>query len=201
MAPSTAAPADEAVPSASDIERASAFAREPFLLNGSGPEVLVPGTARRRALDAALAEMNAGAEEPSLDWRRNFSLLLGLERLIGDEPPTLRDGAELNPHQIDALSGTLTELIAEQQIAADSGDPLSIGREAPAAEVPDEEPAQPEPETGESGDDTDAEAEEIASAEGDAAADEAEVDEHGDEADEDEEVEELDEEVEEDEAR
>ena len=158
MAPSTAAPADEAVPSASDIERASAFAREPFLLNGSGPEVLVPGTARRRALDAALAEMNAGAEEPSLDWRRNFSLLLGLERLIGDEPPTLRDGAELNPHQIDALSGTLTELIAEQQIAADSGDPLSIGREAPAAEVPDEEPAQPEPETGESGDDTDAEA-------------------------------------------
>ena len=131
MPPSTAAPADAAVPSASDIERASAFAREPFLLNGSGPEALVPGTARRRALDAALAEIEAGAEEPSLEWRRNFSLLLGLERLIGDEPPTLRDGAELNPHQIDALSGTLTELIAEQQVAADNGDPLSIGREAP----------------------------------------------------------------------
>jgi superfamily II DNA/RNA helicase len=143
MAPSTAAPAAEAVPSASDIERASAFAREPFLLNGSGPEPLAPGPPRRRALDAALAEMDAGAEEPSLDWRRNFSLLLGLERLIGDEPPTLRDGAELNPHQIDALSGTLTELIAEQQVAADSGDPLSIGREVPATEAADT-PAEPE---------------------------------------------------------
>jgi ribonuclease E len=135
MAPSTAAPAEQAVPSASDIERASAFAREPFLLNGSGPEALIPGTARRRALDAALAEIDAGAEEPSLDWRRNFSLLLGLERLIGDEPPTLRDGAELNPHQLDALSGTLTELIAEQQVAADNGDPLSIGRESLAGEI------------------------------------------------------------------
>jgi hypothetical protein len=143
MAPSTAAPADAAVPSASDIERASAFAREPFLLNGGGPESLLPGTARRRALDAALAEIEAGAEEPSLEWRRNFSLLLGLERLIGDEPPKLRDGAELNPHQIDALSGTLTELIAEQQVAADNGDPLSIGQVA-AARVNDDSPSTEE---------------------------------------------------------
>ena len=153
MAPSTAVPAEEAVPSASDIERASAFAREPFLLNGSGPEVLVPGTARRRALDAALAEMDAGAEEPSLEWRRNFSLLLGLERLIGDEPPTLRDGAELNPHQIDALSGTRTELIAEQQVAADNGDPLSIGREVPGREQAGEADGAEETDaTGESAD-------------------------------------------------
>jgi hypothetical protein len=143
MAPSTAAPADAAVPSASDIERASAFAREPFLLNGGGPESLLPGTARRRALDAALAEIEAGAEEPSLEWRRNFSLLLGLERLIGDEPPKLRDGAELNPHQIDALSGTLTELIAEQQVAADNGDPLSIGQVA-AARVNGDSPSAEE---------------------------------------------------------
>jgi len=141
LAPSTAAPAQQAVPSATDIERASTFAREPFLLNGAGADSLIPGTARRRALDAALVEIDAGAEEPSLEWRRNFSLLLGLERLIGDEPPTLRDGAELNPHQIDALSGTLTELIAEQQVAAENGDPLSIGHvvgPAPADAAADE---------------------------------------------------------------
>ncbi len=153
MAPSTAAPAKQAVPSASDIERASTFAREPFLLNGAGPESLSPGTARRRALDAALVEIDAGAEEPSLEWRRNFSLLLGLERLIGDEPPTLRDGAELNPHQIDALSGTLTELIAEQQVAAENGDPLSIGHVngAVPAGVAEEEEPEPRDEDGPAG--------------------------------------------------
>jgi ribonuclease E len=118
MAPSTAAPAKAAVPSASDLKRAEAFAREPFLLGDEKVESLLPGTARRRALEAALAEIDAGLEEPSLQWRRNFSLLLGLERLINDETPTLRDGAELNPHQVDALSGTLTELLAEQQDAA-----------------------------------------------------------------------------------
>ena len=118
LATSTATPAKEAVPSATDVKRAEAFAREPLLLNGDGPESLVPGTARRRALDLALAEIDSGAEDPSVEWRRRFSLLLGLERLIGQEPPTLRDGAELNPHQIDALSGTLTELLAEQQVAA-----------------------------------------------------------------------------------
>ena len=66
----------------------------------------------------ALAELDAGAEYPSLEWRRAFSLLLGLERLLADETATLRDGAELNAHQVDALSGTLTELMAEQQTLA-----------------------------------------------------------------------------------
>ena len=110
-----------AVPSAADIERAAEFAREPFLLDGEGPEALAPGTARREALDAAIAELDQGLENPSIEWRRNFSLLLGLERLLAEEPPKLRDGAELNPHQVDALSGTLTELIAEQQVALNGG--------------------------------------------------------------------------------
>jgi superfamily II DNA or RNA helicase len=105
-----------AVPSGADIERAAAFAREPLLLDGEGPEALAPGTARRRALDAALAELDAGAEHPSIEWRRNFSLLLGLERFLAEEPPKLRDGAELNPHQVDALSGTLAELMTQQQV-------------------------------------------------------------------------------------
>ena len=110
-----------AVPSAADIERAAEFAREPLLLDGEGPEALAPGTARREALDAAIAELDQGLESPSIEWRRNFSLLLGLERLLAEEPPKLRDGAELNPHQVDALSGTLTELIAEQQVALNGG--------------------------------------------------------------------------------
>jgi superfamily II DNA or RNA helicase len=119
MAKTSDVAAGAAVPSGADIERAAAFAREPFLLDGEGPEVLAPGTARRRALDAALKELDEGAEDPSIEWRRAFSLLLGLERLLADEPPKLRDGAELSPHQVDALSGTLTELMAEQQTAAD----------------------------------------------------------------------------------
>jgi superfamily II DNA or RNA helicase len=117
MAKTSEVAASAAVPSSADIDRAAKFAREPFLLDGEGPEALAPGTARRRALDAALAELDEGVEDPSIQWRRDFSLLLGLERLLADEPPKLRDGAELNPHQVDALSGTLTELMAEQQVA------------------------------------------------------------------------------------
>jgi ribonuclease E len=150
MAKTSEVAASAAVPSGADIERASAFAREPLLLDGEGPEALAPGTARRRALDAALAELDEGREEPSIQWRRDFSLLLGLERLLADEPPKLRDGAELNPHQVDALSGTLTELMAEQQTAAENGAaaPVSTDGAGPAAEddeeddelAPDEEP-------------------------------------------------------------
>jgi len=119
MAKTSDVAASAAVPSSADIERAAAFAREPFLLDGEGPEALAPGTARRRALDAALSELDAGAEYPSIEWRRDFSLLLGLERFLADEPPKLRDGAELNPHQVDALSGTLAELMAQQQVITD----------------------------------------------------------------------------------
>jgi ribonuclease E len=121
MAKTTDVAADAAVPSSADIERAAAFAREPFLLDGEGPEALAPGTARRRALDAALKELDEGAEHPSIQWRRDFSLLLGLERFLADEPPKLRDGAELNPHQVDALSGTLAELMGQQQVGGAEG--------------------------------------------------------------------------------
>ena len=93
MSTSSALSASAAVPTEEEIERASEFAKEPFLLEGQGPDALAPGTARRVALDAALDEIAAGAEEPSVEWRRRFSLLLGLQRLIGQEPPTLRDGA------------------------------------------------------------------------------------------------------------
>ncbi|MDX6594656.1 MAG: ribonuclease, partial [Solirubrobacterales bacterium] len=136
MAKTSDVAAVAAVPSSADIERAATFAREPFLLEGEGPEALAPGTARRRALEAALVEIDAGAENPSIEWRRDFSLLLGLERLLVADPPKLRDGAELNPHQVDALSGTLTELMAQQQIITD--DEHRNGAAA-AAELDDDE--------------------------------------------------------------
>jgi superfamily II DNA or RNA helicase len=145
MANTSDVAASAAVPSGADIERAATFARESFLLDGEKPEALAPGTARRRALDRALAEIDAGAENPSIDWRRDFSLLLGLERLLADEPPILRDGAELSPHQVDALSGTLVELMAEQQEVTDreaaNGE---VGNGEAQAEVVDDAPADAE---------------------------------------------------------
>src|SRR6266508_1909836 len=102
-------------PTSADIERAREFAREPFLLEGEKPKDLAAGTPRRRALDAALAEIDEGREAPSFEWRRDFSLMLGLERLLSEDEPHLADGAELDPHQVDALSGTLAALIADVQ--------------------------------------------------------------------------------------
>jgi ribonuclease E len=160
MAKTSDVAAVAAVPSSADIERAAEFAREPFLLDGEGPEALAPGTARRRALDAALTELDGGAEFPSIEWRQDFSLLLGLERLLADEPPKLRDGAELNPHQVDALSGTLAELMAQQQVggadgvAANGGDPVGVEPDTEeaavsegngAAELDDEDDEELEP--------------------------------------------------------
>ena len=90
------------------------FTREPFVHEGESlEEALAPGTARRRAYDAALAELEEGAAKPSIAWRREFSLLLGLERLLFEEEPHLADGTQLSAHQVDALSGTLTALTAE----------------------------------------------------------------------------------------
>ncbi len=164
MAKTSEVAAPAAVPSGADIERAAEFAREPLLLDGEGPGALAPGTARRRALDAALKELDEGATEPSIQWRRDFSLLLGLERLLANEPPKLRDGAELNPHQVDALSGTLTELMSEQQTAAengaepDVGEPSTDGKgvadeeDEPEELAPDEEPQDWEEEPAEDDD-------------------------------------------------
>src|SRR5262249_31538483 len=46
--------------------------------------------------------------------------------------------AELNPHQVDALSGTLAELMAEQQTAAENGKPVTDEVPLPAAEAGEE---------------------------------------------------------------
>jgi ribonuclease E len=96
--------------------RAEAWAGEPFLHPDEDPAVaLAPGTARRRALDDALAELDAGAREPSYEWKIRYALMLGLERVLSQDQPRLASGTELRRHQVDALAGMLTELIAATQ--------------------------------------------------------------------------------------
>src|SRR5947209_7599021 len=103
-------------PTPAAIARAELFTRERFVHEGETLEdALSAGSARRRALDAALAELQTGANVPSIEWRRQFSLLLGLERLLSEEEPHLADETVLSAHQVDALSGTLTALLAEAQ--------------------------------------------------------------------------------------
>src|ERR671932_1541796 len=118
--------------------RAEAWAGEAFLHNGEDPEqVLAPGTARRRALDDALAEMEAGAREPSNGWKVRYGLMLGLERILSDRPQRLASGTELRRHQIDALAGMLTELIAAAQADPEPSNGAANGNGY--AEVEDEE--------------------------------------------------------------
>src|SRR5579862_9802409 len=103
-------------PSPAAIARAELFTRERFVYEGETLEdALSPGSARRRALDAALTELDDGAKQPSIEWRHDYALLLGLERLLSEEEPHLVDGTVLSAHQVDALSGTLTALLAEVQ--------------------------------------------------------------------------------------
>jgi ribonuclease E len=126
--------------SGADLERAEEFAREPFVLEGEDRDVaLAEGSARRAALDAALAELEAGRSEPSVEWRREYSLMLGLERLLSEEEPHLVDGTTLSAHQVDALSGTLialtAEVVASGNGAKNGAPPKEAIEELPSAEV------------------------------------------------------------------
>src|SRR5690242_16870461 len=138
-----AAVAAAPLPSPTDIARAEQFTRERFVHEGEDPVVaLGSGSARRHALDAARAELDAGLETPSTEWRRAYSLLLGLERLLSEDEPHLADGTLLNPHQVDALSGTLTALLAAAQVApapAPNGNGSSNGH-ATIASPPADDP-------------------------------------------------------------
>jgi len=114
MAKSVEVAAGAARPITDDqLERVRQFTREPILLEGESLDDIVPGTARHRAVEAALAELDDGRETPSPEWRRRYSLLLGLERFLSEEPVALADGAELTEHQVDVLSGTLAALTTE----------------------------------------------------------------------------------------
>ena len=169
--PDTATLPGAPLPSSDDLARAEAFAREPFLLEGEDAAVsLAPGMPRRVALDWVLKELGEGHTSPSSKWRRRWSLLLGLDRLLSQDEPALVDGTVLSAHQVDALSGTLTALLAESQRGANgngnvrangagSDEPLMLASAAIPGEEdlpeelvedePDEEPldwSDPEPE-------------------------------------------------------
>ncbi len=142
--------------------RAEAWAGEPFLRpDDDASVVLAPGTATRRALDDALAELESGRAAPSPEWKVRYALMLGLERVLSEKPPRLVSGAELRRHQVDALAGMLTELIAAAQKGEngngngyEEGDEDDepddeLGLASDGREVPDElEPLPPEKDPG-----------------------------------------------------
>ncbi len=118
LTPTTTSDSSEKLAAAAT--RAGAWFGEPFLHPGEDAAVaLAPGTARRAALDDALAEIDAGRAAPSSRWKVRYGLMLGLERVLATESPETSTGTELRRHQIDALAGMLTELIAATQRAAD----------------------------------------------------------------------------------
>jgi superfamily II DNA or RNA helicase len=196
MADSMSAAAEAApIPDQAAIERAEAFTRERFVHEGEDIAVaLAPGSGRRHALEEALREIDAGAKVPSMRWRRRYALLLGLERLLSEDEPRLADGALLSPHQVDALSGTLTALLA----AAQNGHGAALPVAEPVLAVEDEdedddEPEAPEPEAeaepdepedDEDDDDEEPEPELEADEDDDEPEDEADADEDEDEAEE-----------------
>ncbi|HEX6491634.1 MAG TPA: hypothetical protein VF002_09725, partial [Gaiellaceae bacterium] len=124
--------------------RAEQWAGEAFLRPDEDPAAaLAPGTARRLALDDAIAELEAGRRAPSYEWKRRYSLMLGLERVLSGRPPQLASGTELRRHQIDALAGMLTELIAAAQAQPEPAN--DNGAYAEVVEEDDEEELELEP--------------------------------------------------------
>ena len=79
------------IPSSADIARAEKFVRERFLHEGEDAAVaLAPGCAAApRARRGAAPSWSDKAKYPSTAWRREFSLLLGLERVLSEEEPRL----------------------------------------------------------------------------------------------------------------
>ncbi len=146
--------ADASPVSGDELKRAEEFAREAFVLEGEdAATALADSSPRRAALDAALRELDEGRTEPSVEWRREFSLMLGLERLLAEDEPHLADGTTLSAHQVDALSGTLIALESELLISGRNGkgsagidEELHSGEvELEGDELPDEEPLDWDP--------------------------------------------------------
>src|SRR5881394_3309216 len=139
--PTTASEATDGLTAAA--LRAEAWAGEPFLREGEDPAVsLAPGTSRRRALDDALAEIEAGRRDPSSSWKVQYGLMLGLERVLAEPRPHLASGTELRRHQVDALAGMLTELIASHEKEAN-------GNGAVVEAVQEEDEVEPEEDSSE----------------------------------------------------
>src|SRR5881227_1252370 len=130
---------EAADPLAAHAYRAEAWAGEPFLHDGEQVDsVLAPGTARRRALDDALVEIERGSAAPSPHWKVRYALMLGLERVLADPEPHTATGTPLRRHQIDALAGMLTELISAAQRVDETNGNGHVGEEL-AEQEPEEE--------------------------------------------------------------
>src|SRR5947208_1139774 len=142
--PTTASEAPDGL--MADALRAEAWAGEPFIREGEDPaKVLAPGTSRRRALDDALAEIEGGQRTPSYGWKVEYGLMLGLEGVLAEEKPHLASGTELRRHQIDALAGMLTELIASHEKEAEpngNGNGVAEVVEVEAEVEDEDEPAE-----------------------------------------------------------
>src|SRR3954469_14006572 len=158
---------EAADPTVAAALRVEAWAGEPFVREDEDPaDALGEGTARRRALDEAIAERGAGRTAPSPQWKVRYGLLLGLERVLAEPEPRTAAGTALRRHQVDALAGMLTELIAasqrydeangngnghsttaeelEQQEVEDEDEDSTLVVEIEEAELP-EEPQQDDP--------------------------------------------------------
>jgi len=119
--------------------RAESWVGEPFLLpDEDAVAALAPGTARRAALDDALAEIDRGLERPSRRWKVKYGLMLGLERVLTESLPRTASGTELRRHQVDALAGMLAELIAATQRSAEENGNGGGNGAAAEPEVDDE---------------------------------------------------------------
>src|SRR5256714_13331959 len=96
--PTTASEATDGLAAAA--LRAEAWAGEPFLREGEDAAVsLAPGTSRRRALDDALAEIEAGRREPSPRRESPYRPMLRLERgLAQPRPPPAPRTPRPRPH-------------------------------------------------------------------------------------------------------
>src|SRR5258708_25717839 len=66
-------------------------------------------------------------------------MLLGLERVLSEKPPHLASGTELRRHQIDALAGMLTELIAAAQKSGENGNGNGHAEDVPEEDEEDDE--------------------------------------------------------------
>jgi ribonuclease E len=125
--------------------RAEAWSGESFLHQGEDvADVLAEGRGRRHALDAALAEMEAGRRSPSPEWKVNYALMLGLERVLSDRPARLASGTELRRHQTDALAGMLAELIARHEEKLENGNGNGNGPQLAERVEEDEEELEDE---------------------------------------------------------
>ena len=98
--------------------RAQAWYGEPFLHRRRGSCRCARSRhrpARRARRRARRDRCQAGGTVDR--WRVRYGLMLGLERVLATPTPATASGTDLRRHQIDALAGMLTELIAANQRA------------------------------------------------------------------------------------